>query len=80
MTLVGARGTTTGPLLFGKLIDSASASGDITGIAPGYFLSDMTREFTEQNPDLKDLQRLSDAERHLVSRLVGAPHTWHAAR
>ncbi|MFZ2014406.1 MAG: MFS transporter [Nocardioides sp.] len=33
-----AAGGITGPLLFGKLIDSASASGDITGIAPGYFL------------------------------------------
>jgi MFS family permease len=33
-----AVGGITGPLLFGKLIDSASASGDITGIAPGYFL------------------------------------------
>jgi len=31
-------GGITGPLLFGKLIDNASASGDITGIAPGYFL------------------------------------------
>ena len=33
-----AVGGITGPLLFGKLIDNASASGDITGIAPGYFL------------------------------------------
>ena len=33
-----AIGGITGPLLFGKLIDNASASGDITGIAPGYFL------------------------------------------
>jgi MFS family permease len=33
-----AVGGITGPLLFGKLIDHASASGDITGIAPGYFL------------------------------------------
>ncbi|MCW2796130.1 MFS transporter [Nocardioides sp.] len=33
-----AAGGITGPLLFGKLIDNASASGDITGIAPGYFL------------------------------------------
>ena len=33
-----AVGGITGPLLFGKLIDYASASGDITGIAPGYFL------------------------------------------
>ena len=33
-----AAGGITGPLLFGNLIDNASASGDITGIAPGYFL------------------------------------------
>lgn len=33
-----AVGGITGPLLFGKLIDDASASGDITGLAPGYFL------------------------------------------
>ena len=33
-----AVGGITGPLLFGKLIQNASASGDITGIAPGYFL------------------------------------------
>jgi hypothetical protein len=33
-----AAGGITGPLLFGKLIEDASASGDITGIAPGYFL------------------------------------------
>ncbi|MCW2790941.1 MAG: major facilitator superfamily 1, partial [Nocardioides sp.] len=33
-----AVGGITGPLLFGKLIDNASASGDITGLAPGYFL------------------------------------------
>jgi MFS family permease len=33
-----AAGGISGPLLFGHLIDSASASGDITGIAPGYFL------------------------------------------
>jgi MFS family permease len=33
-----AVGGITGPLLFGNLIDNASASGDITGIAPGYFL------------------------------------------
>ncbi len=33
-----AVGGITGPLLFGKLIDHASASGDITGVAPGYFL------------------------------------------
>src|SRR4051812_47507780 len=34
-----AAGGISGPLLFGHLIDSASASGDITGIAPGYFLA-----------------------------------------
>ncbi|CAN5802881.1 MFS transporter [soil metagenome] len=33
-----AVGGITGPLLFGKLIENASSSGDITGIAPGYFL------------------------------------------
>src|SRR4051812_36320454 len=33
-----AAGGISGPLLFGHLIDSASASGDITRIAPGYFL------------------------------------------
>jgi MFS family permease len=33
-----AAGGISGPLLFGKLIDDASASGDITGIAPGYYL------------------------------------------
>lgn len=33
-----AVGGITGPLLFGVLIESASSSGDITGIAPGYFL------------------------------------------
>src|SRR4051794_15324270 len=33
-----AAGGISGPLLFGHLIDSASASSDITGIAPGYFL------------------------------------------
>jgi MFS family permease len=33
-----AVGGITGPLLFGRLIENASASGDITGIAPGYFL------------------------------------------
>ena len=33
-----AIGGITGPLYFGKLIDNASASGDITGIAPGYFV------------------------------------------
>jgi MFS family permease len=33
-----AVGGITGPLLFGKLIDNATASGDITGIAPGYYL------------------------------------------
>jgi MFS family permease len=33
-----AVGGITGPLLFGKLIEDASAGGDITGIAFGYFL------------------------------------------
>ena len=33
-----AAGGITGPLLFGKLIDNASASKDITGIAVGYFI------------------------------------------
>jgi MFS family permease len=33
-----AAGGITGPLLFGRLIQSASESGDITGIAPGYFI------------------------------------------
>ncbi len=33
-----AVGGITGPLYFGKLIDNATASGDITGIAPGYFI------------------------------------------
>jgi MFS family permease len=33
-----AAGGITGPLLFGKLIDSASADKDITGIAIGYFI------------------------------------------
>jgi MFS family permease len=33
-----AVGGITGPLYFGHLIDSASASGDITGIVPGYYL------------------------------------------
>ncbi len=33
-----AVGGISGPLLFGALIENASASGDITGIAPGYFL------------------------------------------
>jgi MFS family permease len=33
-----AVGGITGPLLFGRLIENASASGDITGIAAGYFL------------------------------------------
>ncbi|MEO5853770.1 MAG: MFS transporter [Nocardioides sp.] len=33
-----AIGGITGPLLFGKLIDDASASEDITGIAVGYFI------------------------------------------
>ncbi len=33
-----AAGGIAGPLYFGKLIDDATASGDITGIAPGYFV------------------------------------------
>jgi MFS family permease len=33
-----AVGGITGPLYFGSLIDNASASGDISGIAPGYFV------------------------------------------
>ena len=33
-----AVGGISGPLLFGKLIDDASASGDITGIAIGYYI------------------------------------------
>jgi MFS family permease len=33
-----AVGGITGPLLFGVLIENASGSGDVTGIAPGYFL------------------------------------------
>jgi MFS family permease len=33
-----AIGGITGPLLFGKLIENATAAKDITGIAPGYFL------------------------------------------
>jgi len=33
-----AAGGITGPLLFGRLIDNASESGDITGIAIGYFI------------------------------------------
>jgi MFS family permease len=33
-----AVGGITGPLLFGKLIDNASADNDITGIAIGYFI------------------------------------------
>ncbi len=33
-----AIGGITGPLYFGKLIADATASGDITGIAPGYFI------------------------------------------
>ena len=33
-----AAGGITGPLYFGKLIDDASASGDITKIAIGYFV------------------------------------------
>jgi hypothetical protein len=33
-----AVGGISGPLLFGKLIEDASASGDISGISFGYFL------------------------------------------
>ncbi|KYH44914.1 MFS transporter [Branchiibius sp. NY16-3462-2] len=33
-----AAGGISGPLLFGKLIDNATATKDITGIAPGYYL------------------------------------------
>ena len=33
-----AAGGIAGPLYFGKLIDDASASGDITALAPGYFV------------------------------------------
>ncbi len=33
-----AAGGISGPLFFGKLIDDATASGDIAGIAPGYFV------------------------------------------
>jgi MFS family permease len=33
-----AAGGITGPLLFGTLIGNAAESGDITGIAPGYFI------------------------------------------
>ena len=33
-----AVGGISGPLYFGSLIDKATASGDITGIAPGYFV------------------------------------------
>jgi MFS family permease len=33
-----AVGGISGPLYFGKLIENASASKDIAGIAPGYFL------------------------------------------
>ncbi|MEO5708325.1 MAG: hypothetical protein ABIQ59_00685 [Nocardioidaceae bacterium] len=33
-----AIGGISGPLYFGKLIDTASAAKDITGIAPGYFI------------------------------------------
>ncbi len=33
-----AAGGIAGPLYFGHLIDNATASGDITGIAPGYFV------------------------------------------
>ena len=33
-----AAGGIAGPLYFGSLIDNATASGDITGIAPGYYV------------------------------------------
>ena len=33
-----AAGGIAGPLYFGRLIENATASGDITGIAPGYFV------------------------------------------
>ncbi len=33
-----AIGGISGPLYFGKLIENASSAGDITGIAPGYFI------------------------------------------
>jgi MFS family permease len=33
-----AAGGISGPLYFGHLIDAATASGDISGIAPGYFV------------------------------------------
>jgi MFS family permease len=33
-----AAGGISGPLLFGKLIEDSAASGDITGIAPGYYI------------------------------------------
>ena len=33
-----AAGGISGPLLFGALIESSSEAGDITGMAPGYFL------------------------------------------
>lgn len=33
-----AAGGITGPLYFGSLIDNATASGDIAGIAPGYYV------------------------------------------
>jgi MFS family permease len=33
-----AAGGIAGPLYFGKLIEDATASGDIAGIAPGYFV------------------------------------------
>jgi NAD(P)-dependent dehydrogenase (short-subunit alcohol dehydrogenase family) len=35
-------------------VEWASAGIRVNAIAPGYFLSDMTREFTEQNPDLAE--------------------------
>lgn len=33
-----AAGGISGPLLFGRLIENSTAAGDITGIAPGYYL------------------------------------------
>lgn len=33
-----AVGGITGPLYFGSLIENATASGDIAGIAPGYYV------------------------------------------
>jgi NAD(P)-dependent dehydrogenase (short-subunit alcohol dehydrogenase family) len=33
-------------------VEWASRGIRVNAIAPGYFLSDMTRQFTEQNPDL----------------------------